>query len=102
MYLSITILVLNLLLLPTYAFRYFWEWTPEGKYLLKLTLDRECKYLRKDDILIFLTKSGKVYKKKLSSRSCFIKKKFRNRENMKILLFQPNKLKVKHLGIINY
>jgi hypothetical protein len=98
-----TLTLLSFFLLKTsFALTYFWNIKINEGYILILKIPGWACQTPTKRVLIFLSSDGKVYRKTLigSSKKCFLKKEFKKKTLMKVIVFYPDSLQIRELGVI--
>ena len=96
--------VLSLFLLKTsFGISYFWKLKINDGYILHLKIPWWVCQTSTKKVLLFLSSDGKVYRKTLKGafKKCFLKKEFKKKNPMKVIVFYPESLKIRELGVIN-
>ena len=91
----------------TFAGDLYYVWQNRGnKYFLVLFLDNKvCSFLKEDDIFLYITPEGKVFRKtvKRVPKNCKIYKRFNAKfDTLKVLLIKIPSLEIKNLGTIHF
>jgi hypothetical protein len=99
-----TLTILSFFLLKTsFGLTYFWNIKINEGYMLNLKIPWWACQTPTKKVLLFLSSDGKVYRKTLKGafKKCFLKKEFKKKTIMKVIIFYPESLKIRELGVIN-
>ncbi len=90
------------LLKTSFGLTYFWNIKINEGYILNLKIPLWACQTPTKRVLIFLSSDGKVYRKTLRGalKKCFLKKEFKKKNLMKVIVFYPDSLKIRELGVI--
>ena len=92
--------------LYTFAEDLYYVWQSRGnKYYLVLFLDNKvCSFLKENDIFLYITPEGKVFRKTIKRvpKNCKIYKRFNAKfDTLKVIWIKIPSLEIKDLGIVH-